>query len=80
MHSRDSKLDQAPIGRGEPAGVEVEGPEMILEVDVHPLAPRPPSLFDGERDELGPDPAVPSSGRDHRVLDPRMHEAGPTER
>jgi hypothetical protein len=53
MPSGDSKLDQAP-GRGEPAGVEVESPEMVLEVDVHPFAPRPPSLFDSEPASLGP--------------------------
>src|SRR5215207_8225341 len=71
------QLDQTRVRGSESTGVEVEGAEMILEVDVQPLASGTARLRHGNGYELGPNPSVTCRLGDHRVLDPCMHETVP---
>ena len=63
--------------RAESARTEVEVAQVVVEVDVQPLASRPASGGAGRPDELRADAAVPRRLRDHRVLDPGVDEAVP---
>ena len=56
--------DDARSGRRESAGVEVERPQVVVEVDMQPLAPGGAGLVDGNGDQIGADPSAPGSLRD----------------
>lgn len=75
--SRLAECNESGVGRGEAARVEVEPPEVIVEVDVHPFASRDAGLIDGEFDELRSDPVSSNPGRHHRVQDEGMSRAVP---
>lgn len=62
--------DESGAGRGEPAGVEVEGLQVIVEVDVEPFAARRTmSLAHCDGHDLRSDALMASGSGDHRVLD-----------
>src|SRR5512132_2421020 len=69
--------DQAGVGQGEPAGVEVEPAQVVLEVDVQPLAAGRPRPGHRHLDQPGPDPAPPRPGRDHGIEHERVHHPVP---
>ena len=69
--------DQACVRWLEPAGVEVERAQMVLEVNVHPFAAGPPGLLKGNLNHAFPDASAAGSSSHHRVLDPRVREAVP---
>ena len=64
--------DKTGIRADEPTSIEVEGAEVILEIDVEPLASSGTSLVDSEGDQFGPDPASPHSRRHDGVQDERV--------
>jgi hypothetical protein len=74
---RALELDQARVRRLEATGVEVEVPQVIVEVDVEPLATRRPRLGDGDGNELGSDSLPGGSGSHHRVEDEGVHSTIP---
>ncbi len=53
------ELHQPGVGRREAAGVEVEGAQLVLEVDVEPFAARLPGVLHGDLDQA-PAHAVPA--------------------
>src|SRR3984957_2725315 len=61
--------DEAGGGGGESATAEVEGPQVLLEVDVQPLAARAARFLDREGHQPGTDAPPPHSGGDHGVED-----------
>ena len=71
------QLHEAGVRRHEAARAKVERPEMIVEVDVQPLAAGSPSLLDGDFDEPGPDPLPPGPAGDDCVEDERVRAAIP---
>jgi len=64
---RALELDQARICRFEATGVEVELAQVIVEVDVEPLAASRARLGDRHGNKLGSDSLPGGSGSDHRV-------------
>lgn len=50
---------------------------MLTEVDVKPLATRLSRLVAGDCHKLAPDALAPGWDRDHRVLDPGVHQSVP---
>src|SRR5256885_16519694 len=74
---RTSELDQPRVRRREAARSEVELPEVVVEVDVEPLAPGLPCSVGRDRDQLLAHPSVTRGLRDHRVLDPGVDEPVP---
>lgn len=69
--------DEAGIRAGEPASIEVEGAEIVLEIDVEPLASSGTSLVYSKGDQFGPDPASPHSRRHDGVQDERVDGSVP---
>jgi hypothetical protein len=57
------------IAARESAGVEVERPQVVVEVDMQPLASGGACLTDGDGDQLGADPPTSSLLRDEGVDD-----------
>src|SRR3954452_11816418 len=71
------KSNQSSVRRCEAAGVEVERPQVILEVDVEPFATRGARLRDCHRHQLGAY-ALPSGFVSHdRVKDECVQRAVP---
>src|SRR6202020_1184081 len=60
--------DEPGIGRAEPAAAEIERPQMIIEVDVQPLAARRAGTIRGDSYELCPDP-VPADPGGHESVE-----------
>ena len=73
----DLQLDQARIRRLKATGVEVELAQVIVEVDVDPLAARSARLGDRDSNELGRDSLPGGSGSDHRVEDEGVYSSVP---
>ena len=69
--------DKTAISGSETAAVEVERTQMVIEVDVQPLATGRPSLPDGNADKLGSDALPPHALGDQRVKDERMDRPVP---
>src|SRR5580692_4774833 len=69
--------DQPGLGRAEAAAAGVERAQVLLEVDVQPLAPRGASLLRRDRHHPGADPMAPGRRRDQGVEDERVHTAIP---
>src|SRR6185436_2249936 len=72
-----SQADQTGLGRQEAAGPQVEGPQVLLEVDVQPLATRRLRLLARHPHEASPDAGAAHRGRDHHVLEPGVRETVP---
>jgi len=70
-------VDESRRGGDKSTGTDVEGTEVILEIDVKPLAPRLSCLVPCTLDERCPDPTASMIGGDHRVLNPGMDETVP---
>lgn len=70
---------QSRLRRREPACVEIEGSQALLEVDMNPLAIAGLACAcDSGSDEASPDPFATSIRRDNRVDDERMNAAIPS--
>ena len=61
----------------EAARVDVQRAEVLLEVNVEPLAAGVPRVIAGDRNESCRDAAVARGRRDHGVLDPGVNESVP---
>ena len=72
-----SKLQKARLRCDEAAGAEVEGPQVVLEVDVEPLAASLAGAVGCRSHQLLPDPLVPGGRGNHDVLDPGVHQPVP---
>jgi hypothetical protein len=69
--------DQPRTCRGEPAGVEVEGTQAVVEVHVQPLAPGSPGVLSRGGDEREADAPATGVRRNQRVEDERVNVAVP---
>jgi hypothetical protein len=74
---RALELDQARICRLEATGVEVELAQVIVEVDMEPLAACRARLGDRDGNELGSDSLPGGSGSHHRVEDEGVYSSIP---
>jgi hypothetical protein len=74
---RALELDQARICRLEATGVEIELAQVIVEVDVEPLAACRARLGDRDGNELGSDSLPGGSGSHHRVEDEGVYSSIP---
>src|ERR1700722_11809061 len=74
---RRIEANKSTRGWNEATGLVVEAAEVIFKVDVEPFAARAPRLPFRYVNEICSDPAPPKICRDHRVLDPGMHESVP---
>ncbi len=67
------------VRRLEPAGVEVEPPKVILEVDMKPLAPSSPRFGYYYGDEPPPDPSSCCPRANHGVYNEGMYSTVPSD-
>ena len=73
----DVQIEDASVGRGEPAGGDVERRQIGVEVDVQRLAAGGPSAVGGSSDERRAHCLAACPISDHHVLDPGVHETVP---
>ena len=71
------EVDEAAVGGGEPSGIHIEGSQVVVEVDMEPLASCSCSLVAGDGDETDPDASISGSWGHHLVLEPCVDESIP---
>jgi hypothetical protein len=67
MVGRLPESDHASRRGGEATRFEIEAGQIVVEVDMKPLAARGSCLLDGERDEAATDPAPTMASGDERI-------------